>query len=169
MSKDIFQLIEDNETEQIKELLASGADFNITDPRYRNPVWVASFLCRTDILKLLLEHNTNDVDAKDTYGETPLFLASYYGRTEVVKLLLEHGANVNDCAHEESLLFWPSCRGFFDIVELMVKFGAYVNPVDNKSVEYRTSILKTICISSPYDNQIEIIKLLIANGAKFNV
>ncbi len=58
---------------------------------------MAIYLGRVDIVKLLSESPTIDLDMSSTnsYGLTPLTMSSITGNYEIMKLLLEKGAEVN--------------------------------------------------------------------------
>ena len=46
------------------------------------------------VAKVLIEDG-EDLETKNSFGQTPLHLASMKGLTNIVKVLLENGANVN--------------------------------------------------------------------------
>lgn len=74
-------------------LLSWGAKVDARDKRGQTPLHdSATFLIRTDVLKLLVE-NGADVNARDKRGETPLHDAASRGRVAAVEFLLEVGAD----------------------------------------------------------------------------
>ena len=55
---------------------------------------MASEKGHADVVKLLLGHETIDVNAADNRGNTPLKFASDYGQTEVMELLKTKGGRM---------------------------------------------------------------------------
>ena len=85
-----------NNKEIINELIKRGADIFSMDTSGSIALHGACYDARIDIVKILLEQNTtqlNCVDEQD--GDTPLHYAVAQGHLEVVKILLEHGADIN--------------------------------------------------------------------------
>ncbi len=83
------------DADMVRELLNKGANPNAAHVDYG---WTALTNAtengNEEIAKILLEHDSVDIDAYDDYaGATALFLAARYGREEIAKLLLEKGAN----------------------------------------------------------------------------
>ena len=56
---------------------------------------IAARLGNSNIIKIMLEKEGADVDARNESGWTPLHTAANYGRVEAIKVLLEAGAKVN--------------------------------------------------------------------------
>ncbi|XP_078581532.1 death-associated protein kinase 1-like [Branchiostoma floridae x Branchiostoma japonicum] len=84
------------DVQTVRRCLQAGVDVN---QRLKGSLFggtalhVASMYGRTEIVKLLLQHDA-DVEARDNYGDTALHVASRNGHTEIVKLLLQHDADV---------------------------------------------------------------------------
>ena len=135
----LFEAVMEADVEQVKLLIAEGAD---VDAKWR------------DI------YNENEGNKRLRNESTPLCHAVNVGKTEVVKLLVEAGADVNAGS-------WPPlCRAVDKnntaIAEYLIDHGANVNayPVD----EGWGPLQETVHIS----NSIEMAKLLIARGADIN-
>jgi ankyrin repeat protein len=94
-----------------RELVAGGADINLTDPDNITPLLLATLNARFDVAAYLIEAGA-DVNRWDTWGRAPLYSAIDYNTTprggrpdrpsadrttalEVAKRLLERGANPN--------------------------------------------------------------------------
>ena len=135
----LFEAVMEADVEQVKLLIAEGAD---VDAKWR------------DI------YNENEGNKRLRNESTPLCHAVNVGKTEVVKLLVEAGADVNAGS-------WPPlCRAVDKnntaIAEYLIDHGANVNayPVD----EGWGPLQETAHVS----NSVEMAKLLIARGADIN-
>jgi ankyrin repeat protein len=75
----------------VKLLLARGADVNATDNSGRSSLWVATVMeTNTGLITLLVEHGA-DVNAEDPSGRTALMNASAMCRDWEIKPLLAGG------------------------------------------------------------------------------
>ncbi|MCS6985324.1 MAG: ankyrin repeat domain-containing protein [Leptospiraceae bacterium] len=79
-------------SEQVKSLLAQGANANAVDNyRWTALIWACD-KGYVEIVKSLIAANA-DVNHRDTVGATPLIRASARGHSEIVKVLLAAGAD----------------------------------------------------------------------------
>lgn len=90
--------------EMVKALLAHGANINIFDQALEGcsqPLHMAAYEARTDIVKLLLDSGA-ERDAKGLLGELPLFQVLLHKsgvkpeQVETIRLLLDYGFDVNE-------------------------------------------------------------------------
>lgn len=89
----LLAAVSHNEFEEVKLLLAHGADPNLPDNAGWTPLhYAAWFGSGVSVLDLLREHGAT-VDARNDRGITPLYFASVAGHTVQVKYLLEQGAD----------------------------------------------------------------------------
>lgn len=80
---------------------------------------------RIDILILLLENGSIDVNIQDAAGWTPAHNASIHGRTEFLKVLLDNGADMDARnVYRETPLHIAALYGNIDIVKVLVTRGA---------------------------------------------
>ncbi|WP_430814278.1 ankyrin repeat domain-containing protein [Carboxylicivirga sp. RSCT41] len=100
-----------------------------------------------------------DIEARNENGYTALMLAAYNGHHHIIKLLLENGAKIDavDGLNRSALMF-ASTGPFAPAVEVLIKAGADVNAID--SHENWTPVM-----FAAGEGQLEVIKLLVANGA----
>lgn len=78
--------------EQVKSLLAKGADVDAKSPYGATPLFFACDRSNAEIVKLLLEAGANPNIQDTFYKATPLGWASGKGNAEVMRLLVEYGA-----------------------------------------------------------------------------
>lgn len=87
--------IVDKDIIAVRKLLEEGANPNIDHHSYGNPFFNDSiFFCNDEIVLALLEH-IEDINRKDSVGNTALHRAASQGRLSIVKALLDAGADIN--------------------------------------------------------------------------
>jgi len=80
-----------NKVEEVKTLLANGADVNYIDKFGDTALMRASSSGNAEVVKILLDHGA-DVNIQDNYGKTALKVASKRGYKRTMKLLKAAGA-----------------------------------------------------------------------------
>ena len=178
-------------------LLVKGADINAVDIFDRRPDHVAAIVGNIDYLKTV--KNVVDITsgfAGNEETELSLHIAARNGHVEVLILLLDRGCNVDarTSLGNTALLF--AARGSIDCVQLLLSRGADANIVCGDgfpstalemSIEKRNNQITRFllghgakvnlvgsCGSSPLhlaiiDNNLEIIMLLLEDGAAFSI
>ncbi|MGB8888673.1 MAG: ankyrin repeat domain-containing protein [Candidatus Korobacteraceae bacterium] len=128
----------------------------------RTPLHWAAVKDHKDSVKFLLANNA-DTDAKDNKGATPEDLALEKGHKETVELLRTHKLSVE--------LLEAARVGDTAQVEAVLNKGANVNEM----LTYRTSVgsqeiavAVTPLMLAAQEDQIKIVKLLLARGADVN-
>ena len=87
------QLIEARDLDEVKMLLAKGADVNAMDSERKTALMNAAYYGRPQIVKFLLERGA-DVNARYVDGCTALMWAAGEGEDETVEILLQSGADI---------------------------------------------------------------------------
>lgn len=137
------------------------------DNRGWEPIHEACHAKAIPCLRILLEEDCVDINAKTWPGFTPLNLAACQQNSyEVVKLLLEHGADVN-CAEDFGLTPLHQATSRLDryLVFLLVTRGADVNKRSAWSTTPIHSIFKDVS-SENEETVVDILKLLVKHGAE---
>ena len=78
----------------MNDMIKAGANVNISDDVFGNPIATAASSAHYEAVKLLI-YNGADVNVPDHWGMTPLMSAAQGGNPEVVRLLLTKGAEAN--------------------------------------------------------------------------
>lgn len=151
--------------EIVKCLIENRADVNAEDNDGWTALMYALNIGRIDIAEYLIEKGAK-INAQNVNGATALLIASSYGHSETVKYLLEKGADINIPNKSKSTaLIEASSNRDLGIVKLLLseiekRKKDYLNAQDN----YGFSAL----MYASYNLHLEIVKLLIENGAKVN-
>jgi ankyrin repeat protein len=107
----------------ITTLLKAGADPAALKPGGQTILMTAARTGNPDVVRILLEHNGSDVNAKEgSYGETALMWAASENHPAAAKLLIEHGAEVNARSNK---LTWPKDRFGLEGVITVLPHGSW--------------------------------------------
>ena len=121
-----------DQVDDVKSLIAMGADVNAHDPMDATPL---SYAVRSGsrkrghvpVIQLLLQHGANP-NVSVSCRLTPLMYAVQRGDVKAVELLLAHKADVNATTQEgHTALMGASILGSPEIVSLLLKHGADIN------------------------------------------
>ncbi len=145
--------------EQIKQLIAQGADVNESDAAVP-PLYVALYKGHAAVAELLIAKGA-DVNAKDEDGHTLLHRAAVGGDKNMAELLIARGSDVDaKTKHGETSLHWAAQQGDIVFVKLLIAKGADVNATNNNG------LMSLHWVAGRGDKAVA--KLLIAKGADVN-
>ena len=116
-----------DDPQRVAEILAKGANVNITDHKGKTPLHRSCQAGFEKITNLLLEHGAllEPVDAK---GCTPIFDAAHHGRGPVVQLLIGQGVNIEHPDQRgETPLFAAARGGHLESFQVLLNSGANLN------------------------------------------
>ena len=112
--------------EIIKKLLDKGADLCFQDGTGLNPLMIACFLGKFEIIDELV--NADTINSRDNSGQTPLMFACNADHFECVKALISCNADINakDNQGSTSIMF-AAQHGYDSIVKYLLENGADKN------------------------------------------
>lgn len=158
----LMKAVKDGNDWEIRSLLKSGADVNLSDNEgWTSLMYAIRYQNNFEITKLLLE-NGADINARNRYGSSPLLLASAYsGNPEILGLLLENfSGNQNDVF--KAFVFSITAGGSSSSAQI-AKLKVFVDRgiSINRFYEGKTPLM----YAAEYAPSTEIIKFLLDNGA----
>ncbi len=183
-SKQFHDVIENHNIEELKKLIAAGADLNQRFGGVPMLLWAIEYKnCLA--IQLLIENNVNiNVQAKTNAGYTPLIYAALKGDKTTVQLLLEKGADVNLITNlKASALIYATACNHTEIAELLVENNADPNllgtpiygdisiaDIHEEDLLYFPTLRKATALAfSTVTNNIELTKLFIRNKADIDL
>lgn len=164
--------------EIVEILIANGADVNEKNEQGWTPLHLAATCRNPQTAEALITHGA-DIHSKTIYGQTPLHCASYSDCPQVTELLIACGAEIDETSKGETPLYTAIENGYPEVVRVLVANGADVNASDrlgntllHKAVGKEYSRIRRL----PFEpglkilnhNYLEIVKVLIENGADIN-
>jgi ankyrin repeat protein/beta-lactamase regulating signal transducer with metallopeptidase domain len=183
--KSLHKAAADGDLEQVKKLIAQGADINAKDSQKRTALQYASEKGHAEVARLLISHGAY-VNANFAGHRTPLHYAAMTGNKRTVELLLSKGADIN-ARNEYGItpLFEAmrsSAPGRKEVVECLVSKGGKVPAFHLASYmadmeKVKQCLQDGIDINSQADfgcaplhagvnsGKKDVVELLIANGA----
>ena len=156
----LFEAAEKGNFEQIKSLIAGGADVNDKNHSGDTLLIVAITSDNLDVAEFLISKGA-DVNAIGRLSMTPLHWAACGGHKNISELLIAKGAHIDakDLSNETAL-HCAARYGHKDIVELLFVKGADVNAKG----EYAMTPLYN-AVSNKHD---EVVVMLVDSGADIN-
>ena len=127
LGQQLFQAIKDEDIEQVKKLVAQGADINAADQhQYRTPLMAAAQSGNCDLTLAILELGA-EINTRLSDGSA-LSIAAKGFNDNIAGLLLEHGAAINVLDHfGETPLVNALERSKIDLAMTLLKRGADFN------------------------------------------
>lgn len=153
------------EVEQLKRLLATGAPIDARDGAGRTALLAAVDAGRDEAARLLIEAGA-DINAQAANQDSPWLLAGARGRTGMLERMLQTGrVDYGKRNRYGGNALIPACHyGHVETVKLLLaKSKIDVNQVNNLGW---TALLEAIILGDGGPRHTEIVRLLLAHGAK---
>ncbi|PWA93437.1 potassium transport 2/3 [Artemisia annua] len=142
----------------LDELLKARLDPDISDSNGRTPLHIATSKGHEECVLVLLKHACN-IHLKDNDGNTALWDAVALNHHSIFRILF-HWASISDPFTAGELLCTAAKRNDLDVMKGLMKHGLLVDSKDHQGL---TAIQIAVA-----ENNIEMVKLLVMNGADVN-
>jgi len=146
----------------VRELLLNPfIQLNKHDVNGDTALMQASEYGHLEIVKVLLDHDSCDVNHRNSHGYTPIIIAGRNGQTAICQYLLTKGADINrENINGDTALTWASNNQHPETVALLLSQGAEVN--------HATKSGATALTLAGAGRSAEVTRLLLAQGANIN-
>jgi len=163
----IFKAAATNDTNALKAAITSGASPEIKDGQGRTPLMVATYSHHTAAAALLIAAGAN-VNAQDQLLNSPFLYAGAEGYADIVKLCMAAGANYQVYNRYGGSALIPACeRAHIDVIRLLLADKNF--PIDHINRLGWTALLEAVILGRGGAEHQEVVRLLIAAGAKLNI
>ena len=127
MDRALYEAAQEGDFDDVKEMVAAGANPSATIHGDGNPLIGAARSGRSEIMKFLLDQGADPNGVVEGDG-SPLIAAAAFGRYDQVQMLIDRGADVNLAVEgDENPLMNAAEQGHLRIVQLLVEKGADVH------------------------------------------
>ncbi|WP_397376672.1 ankyrin repeat domain-containing protein [Paenibacillus sp. p3-SID867] len=163
MNRELIEFAEQGNTEQVRQLLQSGADINATDEQGRTAVMAATYHNHVGTVEALIQAGA-DINIRDHQRNNVFLYAGAEGMMEILRLAIEADADVTlTNRYGGTALIPASDRGHVEIVqELLTRTDVDVNHINHLNW---TALLEAVILGDGSEKYQHIVKLLLDHGA----
>lgn len=163
MNRELIEFAEQGNTEQVRQLLQSGADINATDEQGRTAVMAATYHNHVGTVEALIQAGA-DINIRDHQRNNVFLYAGAEGMMEILRLAIEADADVTlTNRYGGTALIPASDRGHVEIVqELLTRTDVDVNHINHLNW---TALLEAVILGDGSEKYQRIVKLLLDHGA----
>ncbi|MFB4324240.1 ankyrin repeat domain-containing protein [Paenibacillus sp. BR1-192] len=163
MDRQLIESAEQGNTEQVRQLLQSGANIDATDEQGRTAVMAATYRNHVDTVDALIQAGA-DINIRDHQLNNVFLYAGAEGMLDILRLAIDADADVTLTNRFGGTALIPaSDRGHVEIVqELLTRTSVDVNHINNLNW---TALLEAVILGDGSENYQRIVKLLLDHGA----
>jgi len=150
----------------LRRLLDAGTPVDARDGRRRTALLAATHANQVEAARLLIQRGA-DVNAKDQIQDSPFLYAGARGRLEILRLTLAAGADLKSTNRYGGTALIPAAHyGHVETVRELLKTKIDVDHVNRLGW---TALLEAIILGDGGPAHTEIVRLLVAHGAKLQL
>jgi len=123
--EDFFHAVAQDDSNQIKKLLARGFDANTPDPAGQTGLHLALSEPSPKSALMLIEWPKTDINKLNLQGESALMMAAIKGHIDLAAKLIEKKADVNKTGWTP--LHYAASAGHVNIISLLLENSAYID------------------------------------------
>ncbi|XP_066480502.1 transient receptor potential cation channel subfamily A member 1 [Tiliqua scincoides] len=158
------------QVESIKLLLRGGANPNILNSSTMAPLHLAVQSLYNEIVKILAEHSSTDVNLEGESGNTPILVACYKDNPEALNILIENGGLINKA---NSLGCMPVHAAAFSgaklCLEIVIKKGEELGYSPENHINFINNGKCSALHLAVQSGDLEMIKMCIEYGAQIDL
>jgi len=152
--------------DDVRCLLAEGAETGARDGRGRSALLVATIHDRVEVARILIAAGA-DVNAKDHQNDSPFLFAAAEGRLDILRLTLAAGADLRSTNRYGGTALIPaSHHGHVETVRELLKTAIDVDHINNLGW---TALLEAVILGDGGATYVEIVRLLVGARANLNL
>lgn len=145
------------DTALISLLVRNGADLNMENPNYENPILWATKLGKIDVVKSLVSHRVN-INSVDSDGNNSLMIAVKNKNMDLIKYFLNTSIRKTARNNNDDCVVLVAVKADdFDVFDCVLRFVYNVRNTDNEG--------RTPLIIAAMNGNVEIVRLLRKNMA----
>ncbi len=153
--EDFFAAIKQDDARTVQNLLQRGFDPNTRDPKNFHGLFIALREPSPNVVQVLINIPTIDLNTLTEQGESPLMMAVFKGQVEIAQQLIKLGADVNKTGWTP--LHYAATAGHSQLVSILLANYAYI---DAESPNKTTPLM----MAAHYGTA-GVVKLLLEEGA----
>lgn len=154
---------QEGRADEIRRLIAEGADLNIRDRAERTPAHVAAFASHDDALRALATGGA-DMNALENRAYDVLTIAAVADDPELVSLAMELGnkSNLITSVYDGTALIAAAHLGHHEVVARLVEGGAPLDHINNLGW---TALIEAVVLGDGGPDHFKTVQILVESGA----
>lgn len=163
MNELLFTAAANGNCEQLRQLLANGANINARDKGKRTPILVAAQHKQYAAIRLLAEQGA-DINAQDNKSFNPFIYGCIHNDISLVKLMVELGCDLTRLTRFGGNGLTPAAeKGYEEIVRFLLE-NTDINVNLTNHLGW-TALIEAIILNDGKEKMQRIIRLLLENDA----
>ncbi|XP_032152220.1 transient receptor potential cation channel subfamily A member 1 [Sapajus apella] len=162
--------VEENQIESVKFLLSRGANPNLRNFNMMAPLHIAVQGMHNEVMKVLLEHRSIDINLEGENGNTAVIIACIKNNSEALQILLTKGAkpcksNKWGCFPIHQAVF----SGSKECMEILLRFGEEHGYNRQLHINFVNNGKASALHLAVQNGDLEMIKMCLDNGAQIDL